>query len=108
MTLTVNLRDLALRALHTFWQSFVAVVGVTYAASGLNVGQIVDVDSAKRFALALLAAVGAAALSALKTTIKNLTSTGAVTDTGPGTTADVVPAPEAPAEPAQPVVPPTT
>ena len=93
---TVNLRDLALRALHTFWQSFVAIIGVTYAASGLNVGQIVDVDSAKRFALALLAAVAAAALSAVKTTVKSLTLGGPVSDTGTGTTADVVPAPEAP------------
>ncbi len=65
-----TVKDLAVRALHTFWQSFVAVIGVTWAASGLNISQITGVDSAKRFGLAALVALAAAGLSAVKTTVK--------------------------------------
>jgi len=61
--------DAAKRAGHTFWQAFTAVIGVTWAASGLDVHQVVSVASGERFAIAALAAVGAAALSALKTTL---------------------------------------
>lgn len=61
--------DMAKRAGHTFWQAFIAVIGVTWAASGLDVSQIVDVASGERFAVAALTAAGAAALSAFKTTL---------------------------------------
>jgi hypothetical protein len=79
-----TLKDLALRALHTFWQSFLAVIGVTWAASGLNVSQITSVDSAKRFVLAALIAVAAAALSAVKTTVKALAASAALRKIGKG------------------------
>lgn len=68
--MSIDIRDLLIRAFHTFWQSFVAVLGVTWAASGIDVSQITDIDSAKKIVVAALAAVGAAALSALKTTVK--------------------------------------
>jgi hypothetical protein len=72
--MSIDVKDLAVRAVHTFWQSFLAVIGVTWAASGLDISQITDIESAKKFALAALAAVGAALLSAVKSTIKTLTS----------------------------------
>lgn len=58
----------ALRAFHTFWQSFSALLAVTWVASGLDVSQVTDWSSAKRFAFAALTAVGAAALAALRKT----------------------------------------
>lgn len=61
--------DVLTRAGHTAWQAFLAALAVTWTASGLDVSQVVDVDSAKRFAVAALGAVLAALLSALKSTI---------------------------------------
>lgn len=84
MKLNIDARDLLLRALHTFWQAFVAAAGVAWAASGLDVSQIVDLDSAKKFAVALGIAVAGAALSAVKTTVASLLAGGRVDDTGPG------------------------
>lgn len=69
MLTSIDLRDLTGRALHTFWQAFLAVVGATWAASGLDIGSITDLDSARRFGLGALAALAAAALSAGKTTM---------------------------------------
>lgn len=65
----LDLRDVAVRAWHTFYQSFVAALGVVWAASGIDVSQIVDVSSAKKVALSAVTAVVAAAASALKTTV---------------------------------------
>lgn len=70
--MNIDIKDLAVRAFHTFWQAFVAVLAVTWAAAGIDVSQIVDVDSAKKIGVAALSAVAAAALSAIKTTIKTL------------------------------------
>lgn len=78
-----QLEDLAKRAGHTFWQAFVAVIGVTWLASGLNVNQITDIASAKRFAVAALVAVGAAALSAAKSTVAALTKRPVVVPAAP-------------------------
>lgn len=71
-----DVKDLALRAGHAFWQSFVAVFGGAYAASAANYHinahtAMTSVSGAERFGLAVLVAVGAAALSALKTTAQN-------------------------------------
>lgn len=74
------LRDLALRAFHTFWQTFTAVFGGLYVASGLDVTQVVDVDSGKRFLAGVVAAAGAAALSATKTVVKSFERAGAGSD----------------------------
>lgn len=62
-------RDAAVRAFHTLWQSFGASLTVAYAASGLHVSQITDVSSAKRFAVAAAAAVVAALLSTVKSAV---------------------------------------
>lgn len=70
--MTTHARDIALRAFHTFWQAFVAALGVAYAASGLDVSQIVDLASAKKFLLALAVAALGALLSAVKSTIAAL------------------------------------
>ncbi len=67
--MTVDFSDLAKRAVHTFLQAFLGALAIAYAASGLDVSQIVDADSAKKFGLALATAVLAAALSAAKTTV---------------------------------------
>lgn len=61
-------REIGSRAFHTWWQAFAASLAVAWASSGLDVSQVTDVDSAKRVLLALALAVGAAALSAVKTT----------------------------------------
>lgn len=68
--MSINWKDLGLRAFHTFWTSFTAAFGLAFAASGANVSQIIDLSSAKRFALALLIAAGSAALVALRLTVK--------------------------------------
>lgn len=68
----MDMRDLLIRAAHTFWQAFTAVLAATFLASGINVSQIVDVDSAKRIGLAVLAAVSASALSAAKSTLAGM------------------------------------
>jgi hypothetical protein len=59
-------RDVALRAAHTFWQTFTASLAVLWAASGLNVSDLVTVSAAHKLAAAVLAAAGASALSTLK------------------------------------------
>ena len=81
--MTIDPRELALRALHTFWQAFIAVLAVTWTASGLDVGQLTDLASAKKLLLAVAAAVLAAALSAAKTTVRELL-VPQVTGTGAG------------------------
>ena len=63
------MRDLIFRSIHTLWQFFAAALAVTWAASGLDVSQVTDVDSAKRFGIAAFGAVVAALLSALKSTV---------------------------------------
>lgn len=65
-------RNLAERAAHTWWEAFSAVVGVTWAASGVGMDKVTDWSSAQHFAIGAVAAVGAAALSAAKTTVKEL------------------------------------
>jgi hypothetical protein len=79
--MAVNTKDLAKRALHTFWQAFLAALLVAYAASGLNVSQVVDMGSAKKFAFALGVAVLGAVLSAVKTTLASFI--GQATDPTP-------------------------
>ena len=74
------MNDLVKRALHTFWQAFVAAVGIAYAASGLDVSTVTDLNSAKKFGWSLVLALGAAALSAVKTTIAQLTESSAISD----------------------------
>jgi hypothetical protein len=60
-------------ALHTFWQAFVALLGIWWVASGLALfSSVSDVASARRVAVAVGTAVLAAALSALKSTIKTV------------------------------------
>jgi hypothetical protein len=66
---TATARDLLVRAFHTFWQAFTAAFGALYVASGINISQVTDIAGAKKVGLALVAAAGAAALSALKTTL---------------------------------------
>lgn len=61
--------DALTRAGHTLWQAFLAALAVTWAASGLDVSQVTDVDSAKRFGIAAFGAVVAALLSAVKSTV---------------------------------------
>jgi hypothetical protein len=63
-------KSVLVRAAHTYWQSFAGVLGVTWAASGLNLSQVTDLSSAKRFGLAALTAVLAAALAAARTSVK--------------------------------------
>lgn len=65
-------RDLAARAFHTWWQTFLSVVVFTWTASGLDVGSVGDWSSARHFAWGAVLAVGAAAASALKTTLLSL------------------------------------
>ena len=108
-----TLPDLAKRALHTFWQAFVAALGVTWAASGIDVSQITDIAAVKKVGLALVLAVVAAALSALKTTIASSGVIDVSNGMGAGTTQPypVIDTPPVltPADPSQPAagVPPT-
>lgn len=67
-------KDLGARALHTFWQAFVAGLVVMWAASGLDVSDLVTVASWHKVLVMLLAAAGAAALSTVKGLVKQLRS----------------------------------
>lgn len=58
--------DLAKRALHTFWQTLSASLATLWAASGLDVADLVHLSAWHRLAVALIAAAGAAALSTVK------------------------------------------
>lgn len=73
-TVKIDARDIAVRAAHTFWQAFLGALASVYVLAATDVHQVTDIASAKKFALALVAAVVAAAASALKTTIKQLTA----------------------------------
>lgn len=59
-------RDVAIRALHTFWQTFSASLLVVWAGSGLNVADLVHISAWHKLAVAVIAAAGAAALSTVK------------------------------------------
>ena len=63
------MNDAITRVLHTFWQALLGSLGAVWVASGIDVSQIKDIDAAKKAGLALVAALGAAALSAAKTAI---------------------------------------
>jgi hypothetical protein len=104
--------DLAKRAGHTFWQAFLAALGVLWASSGLHVGDLVHVSTLHKLAIGVIAAAGAAALSTVKTLIigarssATLAALGTVPAIEPPTPVVVVPAevsaPVTPADPAQP------
>ena len=74
------MNDVLKRAWHTWWQTFGAAVIVVFAASAADIGQITDIDSAKKVGLSLCAAILAAALSAVKTTLAQLFETSAISD----------------------------
>lgn len=78
--------DALKRILHTFWQAFVAALAVTWVAAGIDVTQIVDLASAKKIALSAVMAIGAAALSAVKSIIAERVGmrTAESAGTGPG------------------------
>ena len=59
--------DLAKRAGHTFWQTFLAALAVLWASSGLNVSDLVHVSALHRLAIGVIAAAVASALSTVKT-----------------------------------------
>lgn len=74
-------RAIVVPALHTFWQFFAGLVAAWWLASGLTaVHQVTDVASAKRFALAALGAVLAAALSAAMHTVQQYAVAGKIFD----------------------------
>lgn len=70
--MSIRTDALARKALHTLWQTFAAALVVAWGASGLDVSQVTDEASAKKLGLAAAAAVVAAFLSALKTTVAGL------------------------------------
>jgi lysozyme len=65
-----QVRAAALRALNTFWQSFVAVFALSLSGLTAQLLSVHDFSSAKSFALAAVAAVVAAAVSAFKNLVK--------------------------------------
>lgn len=90
--LIARLRPALRPALHTLWQTFVAVLAVWWFASGADLAKsVTDVASAKRFGLALAAAAVAALLSAAKTTIASVIDARGATGTPVVTTAPFTP-----------------
>jgi hypothetical protein len=68
-----RLKSILIPAGHTFWQAFLALVGVWWTAAGAGLfSSVTDVADGKRVAIAAGTAVLAAALSALKSTIRTL------------------------------------
>ena len=66
----VNLvKDVAVRAFHTFWQAAAGSLAVSFSASGLDVHQIASVAGAEKVGLGFAASAVAAGLSALKTLV---------------------------------------
>lgn len=85
--------DVLRRAFHTFWQAFLGALALAYGASGLDVSQVSDMASAKKFAAALGVAALSALLSAAKTTAASMVARRSVkraSDTGPGSLVDPV------------------
>jgi len=66
-------RDLATRALHTFWQTFTAGIAVEWAGSGLDVNTLTTLSAWHKVLLMLIAAAAAAALSTVKSLAANTT-----------------------------------
>lgn len=66
-------RDLATRALHTFWQTFTAGVAVEWAGAGLDVNTLTSLSAWHKVLLMLIAAATAAALSTVKSLAANTT-----------------------------------
>lgn len=67
--LLTAVRDLGVRAFHTFWQSAVATAGTLYAASGLDAHEIASVGGLEKLAVVVVGGAGAAGLSAVKTLV---------------------------------------
>jgi hypothetical protein len=62
-------KDLAERSFHTLWQAVAASFVVLYAASGLNVSNLVTLSGLEKAWSSVAIGVGAALLSALKTSV---------------------------------------
>lgn len=102
-----NLPDLAKRAFHAFWQSFVGLTVAGLSVGGVSLSGIHSLSDVKAALGVVIAILVAAAASALKTTIvANLGGFNISDGMGPGTTqplpvVDTVRTP-VPADPGQP------
>lgn len=67
--LLTAVRDLGVRAFHTFWQSASATAAVLWSASGLNAHEIASVSGLEKFGVVVVGGAGAAGLSAVKTLV---------------------------------------
>lgn len=67
--LLTAVEDLAKRAGHTFWQTSLATLGTLYAASGLDVHEILTVSGAEKLIVTVVGGAAAAGLSAVKSLV---------------------------------------
>ena len=82
-------KDVAVRAGHTLWQTFAAAVAVFWAGAGLHVQDLTTMDAWHKVLVGLIAAATASAAS----TVKTLAGGAKVVDVTPASVAPVDAAP---------------